>query len=163
MRINSKTRDIYTSCQEMRSSLKWKNCIVKRLQDNSGSTRRSRRLSRGFFWIKLSLDVKRFIQEYFECQKVKPLKVYCKPKLVPLASSRTLMLVTMDIAGSLPITKEGHKHILQFVTTLRSTSQFSPWKLKLQLKLLRSAWNIVLRSESPSQYSPIRVPILQVK
>ena len=43
-----------------------------------------------FFWINLSRDVKRFIRECFDCQKVKPPKVYCKPKLVPLAPSRTL-------------------------------------------------------------------------
>ena len=31
--------------------------------------------------------------------KSKPPKVYCKPKLVPLAPSRTLQLITMDMAG----------------------------------------------------------------
>ena len=62
-----------------------------------------------FFWINLSRDVKRFIRECFDFQKVKSPKVYCKPKLVPLAPSRTLQLVTMDMAGPLTITKEGHK------------------------------------------------------
>ena len=57
----------------------------------------------------MNRDVKKFIRESFDCQKVKPPKIYCKPKLVPLAPSRTLELVTMDMAGPLPITKEGHK------------------------------------------------------
>ena len=55
-----------------------------------------------FFWINLSHDVKRFIQESYDSQKVKPPKVYFKPKLVPLAPSRILQLVTMDMAGPMP-------------------------------------------------------------
>ena len=65
-----------------------------------------------FFWVNLSRDVKKFIRGCFDCQKVKPPKVYCKPKLVPLAPSRTLQLITMDMAGPLPLTKGGHKYIL---------------------------------------------------
>ena len=70
------------------------------------------KIKQRFFWINLSRDVKKFIRECYDCQKAKPPKVYCKPKLVPLAPSRTLQLVTMDMAGPLPTTKEGHKYIL---------------------------------------------------
>ena len=36
-----------------------------------------------FFWINLSQDVKKFVKECFDFQKVKPPKTYCKPKLMP--------------------------------------------------------------------------------
>ena len=50
-----------------------------------------------FFWIILSRHVKKFIRNSFDCRKVKLTKAYCKPKLMPLAPSKTLMLVTMDM------------------------------------------------------------------
>ena len=53
-----------------------------------------------FFWINLSRDVKKFIRECCDCQKVKPQKVYCKPKLVHLAPSMTLQLITFGIPES---------------------------------------------------------------
>ena len=57
-----------------------------------------------FFWTNLSTEVKKFVKEWFDCQKVKPPKTYCKPKLMPLGPTRTLMIVTMDMAGLLPET-----------------------------------------------------------
>ena len=57
------------------------------------------KIKQRFFWVNLSRDVKKLIRECYDCQKAKPPKVYCKPKLVPLAPSRTLQLVTMDMAG----------------------------------------------------------------
>ena len=77
-----------------------------------GTDKTIEKIKSRFFWINLSRDVKKFIQEGYDCQKVKPPKVYCKPKLMPLAPSRTLQLITMDMAGPLPLTKEGHKYIL---------------------------------------------------
>ena len=65
-----------------------------------------------FFWINLSRDVKKFVRECHGCQKVKPPKAYSKPKLMPLAPTRTLVLITMDMAGPLPTTKRGNKYIL---------------------------------------------------
>ena len=50
MRINSRTRHLGISCDETRSNWQWKSIIVKRLQDTSGLTRRSRRSSRGSSW-----------------------------------------------------------------------------------------------------------------
>ena len=104
MRINLKTRGTDTSCLGMKSNLQSRHYIVKRSLwiDKTIEKVRSR-----FFWINLSRNVKKFIRECFDCQKVKPPKVYCKPKLVPLAPARTLQLVTMDMAGPLPITKDG--------------------------------------------------------
>ena len=65
-----------------------------------------------FFWISLNKDVRKFVKECFSCQKVKPPKQYCKPKLMPLAPTRTLLLITMDMAGPLPETPRGNKYIL---------------------------------------------------
>ena len=60
----------------------------------------------------MNKDVKKFVKECFDCQKVKPPKRYCKPKLMPLGPTRTLMIVTMDMAGPLPETPRGNKYIL---------------------------------------------------
>ena len=65
-----------------------------------------------FFWTNLSKDVKKFVKECFECQKVKPPKTYCKPKLMPLGPTRTQMIVTMEMAGPIPEKPMGHKYIL---------------------------------------------------
>ena len=65
-----------------------------------------------FFWVNISRDVKKFIRECSECQKVKTPKAFCKPKLVPLAPSSTLQLVPMFMAGPLPQTKGSCKYIL---------------------------------------------------
>ena len=70
------------------------------------------RVKSRFFWINLSRDVKKFVGECHGCQKVKPPKAYSKPKLMPLAPTRTLVLITMDMAGPLPTTKRGNKYIL---------------------------------------------------
>ena len=91
-----------------------------------------------FFWINLSLDVKRFIRECFDCQKVKPPKVYCKPKLVPLAPSRTLQLVTMDMAGPLPTTREGQKHILVMCDHFTKHIKVFPMKTSSKARLTSS-------------------------
>ena len=88
-----------------------------------------------FFWINLSRDVKKFIRECFDCQKVKPPKVYCKPKLVPLAPSRTLQLVTMDMAGPLPITREGHKYILAICDHFTKHIKVFPMKTQTALEV----------------------------
>ena len=73
------------------------------------------RVKSRFFWINLSRDVKKFVRECHGCQKVKPPKAYSKPKLMPLAPTRTLVLITMDMAGPLPTTKRGNKYILFLV------------------------------------------------
>ena len=65
-----------------------------------------------FFWTNLSIDVKNFVKKCFECQKVKLLKTYCKPKLMPLETTITLMIITMDMGSPLPETPRGNKHIL---------------------------------------------------
>ena len=61
-----------------------------------GTDKTIERIKSRFFWINLSKDVKKFVKECFDCQKVKPPKTYCKPKLMPLGPTRTLMIVTMD-------------------------------------------------------------------
>ena len=65
-----------------------------------------------FFLTNLSRDVKKFVKECFDCQKVKPPKTYCKPNLMLLGSTRTLMIVTIEMSGPLPETPKGNKHIL---------------------------------------------------
>ena len=88
-----------------------------------------------FFWINPSRDVKRFIRECFDCQKVKLPKVYCKPKLVLLAPSRTLQLVTMEMAGPLPTTKEGHKYILAICYHFTKHIKVFPMKTQAALEV----------------------------
>ena len=88
-----------------------------------------------FFQINLSRDVKKFIRESFDCQKVKPLKGYCKPKLMHLAPSRNLMLVTMDIAGPLPLTKGGYKFILAICDHLTNHIKVFPMKTQTALEV----------------------------
>ena len=102
-----------------------------------------------FFRINLSRDVKRFIRECFDCQKVKPPKVYCKPKLMPLALSRTLMLVTIDMAGPLPTTKIGHKHILAICVHFTKHIKVFPMKTRTALEVAEKCLEYCLRSESP--------------
>ena len=72
--------------------------------DHLGIDKTLERVKSRFFWINLSRDVKKFVGECHGCQKVKPPKAYSKPKLMPLGPTRTLMIVTMDIAGPLPDT-----------------------------------------------------------
>ena len=77
-----------------------------------GADKTIEKIQSRFFWISLNKDVRKFVKECFSCQKVKPPKQYCKPKLMPLAPSRTLLLITMDMAGPLPETPRGNKYIL---------------------------------------------------
>ena len=77
-----------------------------------GTDKAIEKIKSRFFWINLSKDVKKIFNKCFDCQKVKPPKTYCKPKLMPLGPTRTLMIVTMDMAGPLPETPRGNKHIL---------------------------------------------------
>ena len=77
-----------------------------------GADKTIEKIQSRFFWISLNKDVRKFVKECFSCQKVKPPKQYCKPKLMPLAPSRTLLLITMDMAGPLPETPRENKYIL---------------------------------------------------
>ena len=102
------------------------------------------KIKQRFFWINLSRDVKKFIRECFDFQKVNPPKVYCKQKLVPLAPSRTLQLVNMDMAGPLPITKEGHKYILEICDHFTKNIKVFPMKTQTASygKVLRLLSNV---------------------
>ena len=95
---------------EVELTIKELNC--KETAGQLGIDKTIEKIKSRFFCKNLSRDVKRFIRECFDCQKVKPPKKYCKPKLGPLAPSRTLQLITMYMAGPLPTTKEGHKYTL---------------------------------------------------
>ena len=77
-----------------------------------GTDKTIEKIKSRFFWTNLSRDVKKFVKECFDCQKVKPPKTYCKPKLMPWGPTRTFMIVTMDMAWPLPETPRGNKHIL---------------------------------------------------
>ena len=52
----------------------------KETAGNLGTDKTIEKIKSKFFWINLNRDVRKFIQECFDCQKVKPSKVYCKPK-----------------------------------------------------------------------------------
>ena len=76
-----------------------------------GTDKTIEKIKSRFFWTNLSKDVKKFVKECFDCQKVKTPKTYCKPKLMPLIPTRTLMIVTIDMTGPLPETPRDNKHI----------------------------------------------------
>ena len=71
-------------------------------------------------------------------------KVYCKPKLVPLAPSRTLQLVTMDMAGPLPITKEGHRYILVMCDHFTKHIKVFPMKTQTALEVAEKCMDYCL-------------------
>ena len=98
---NKRNRYVILS-NEVKSTIKELHC--KETAVHLGTDKTIEKMKSRFFWVNLSRDVKKFIRECYDCQKVKPPKAYCKPKLVPLAPSRTLQLVTMDMAGPLPLT-----------------------------------------------------------
>ena len=52
---------------------------------------------------------------------------------MPLATSRTLMLVTMDMAGPLPLTKGGYRFILAICD--HSTNHVKVFPMKMQTAL----------------------------
>ena len=70
------------------------------------------KLKERFFWPELTKDVKTYIKECYHCQSVKAPKSYPVPPLIPITPSGTWQLVTMDIAGPLPETKDKNKYIL---------------------------------------------------
>ena len=76
-----------------------------------GTDKTIEKIKSRFFWINLNRDVKKFVK-CFDWQKVKTPKTECKPKLMSLGQTRTLMIVTMDMAGRLPKTPRGNEHIL---------------------------------------------------
>ena len=102
-------RDIDMSCQRM-NNRQCKNYVVKRQQDIWVPTRRSKKIKSRFSRTNSSRDVK-FVKR-FDCRKVKTPKTDCKPKLMLLGPTRTLMIVTVDMAGPLPETPRGYEHIL---------------------------------------------------
>ena len=65
--------------------LKIKELHCKETAGHLGTDKTIKKIKSRFFWFNLSKDVKNFIREFYDCQKVKPPKAYCKPKLVPLA------------------------------------------------------------------------------
>ena len=131
MRINSRTRDTDICCQ--RTSTILLHC--KETAGHLGTDKTIEKIKSRFFWVNLSRDVKKFICECFDCQRVKPPKVYCKQNLVPLAPSRTLQLVTMDMAGPLPTTKDGHKHILAICDHITKHIKVFPMKTQTALEV----------------------------
>ena len=106
--------------------LTMKELRCKETAKHLGTDKTIEKIKSRFFWINLSRDVKKFVRECYDCQKVKPPKTYCKPKLMPLAPTRTLMLITMDMTGPLPLTKEVSNIHLQFATILQNISKCSP-------------------------------------
>ena len=77
-----------------------------------GTDKTIEKIESRFFWISLNRDVRKFIKECHSCQKVKPPKNYCKPKLMPLAPTMTLIVITLDMAGPLPETPRGNRFML---------------------------------------------------
>ena len=77
-----------------------------------GSEKTLERIKERFFWVNLARDVKTYVKNCQKCQEVKAPKVNSKPQLIPLTPTRTLTLLTMDIAGPLPETDENYKFIL---------------------------------------------------
>ena len=55
-----------------------------------GTNKTIEKIKSRFFWINLNQDVKKFVKECFDCQKVKTAKMYFKPKLMPLNQSGSL-------------------------------------------------------------------------
>ena len=100
-----------------------------------GTDKTTEKIKSRFFWVNLSRDVKRFIRECFDCQKVKPPKVFFKPKL--MASSRTLMLVTMDMAGTLPLTKRRYKYIFTICDHFTKHIKVFPMKTQTALEVAK--------------------------
>ena len=76
-----------------------------------GTDKTIEKIKSRFFRTNSSRDVKKFVK-CFDCRKVKTPKTDCKPKLMPLGPTRTLMIVTMDMAGPLPETPRDYEHIL---------------------------------------------------
>ena len=95
-----------------------------------GTDKTIEKIKSRLFWTNLSRDVKKFVKECIDCQKFKPPKTYCKPKLMPLGPTRTLMIVTMDMAGTLPETPRGDKHILAMCDHLTKHVKIFPMKGK---------------------------------
>ncbi|CAF0929655.1 unnamed protein product [Brachionus calyciflorus] len=54
----------------------------------------------------------KFIKECLVCQKIKQPQQFQKAKLQPLITNKPLQLITIDIAGPLPVSKEGNVYIL---------------------------------------------------
>ena len=100
--INSKS-EIKLTIEEMH---------CKETAGHLGTDKTIEKIKSRFFWISLNRDVRKFVKECHSCQKVKPPKSYCKPKLMPLAPNRTLMVITMDMAGPLPETPRGNRFML---------------------------------------------------
>ena len=54
---------------------------------------------------------------------------------MPLAPTRTIILVTMDIAGPLPLTKGGYKYILAICDHFTKHIKVFPMKTQIVLKV----------------------------
>ena len=76
-----------------------------------GTDKTIEKIKSRFFWTNSSRDVKKFVK-CFDWQKVKTPKTECKPKLMPLGPTRTLRMVTTDMAESLPEAPRGNEQIL---------------------------------------------------
>ena len=75
-----------------------------------GTDKTIEKIKSRFFRTNSSRDVKKFVK-CFDCRKLKTPKTYCKPKLMPLGPTITLMIVIMDMTGPSTETQRGYEHI----------------------------------------------------
>ena len=110
IRLETNREDMSFQKNEIKLTIQEMHC--EETAGHLGTDKTIEKIKSRFFWISLNRDVRKFIKECKSCQNVKPAKSYCKPKLMPLAPTRTLMVITMDTAGRLPETPRGNRLML---------------------------------------------------
>jgi hypothetical protein len=79
------------------------------------------RIKERFYWPNYEKDVEKYVRECTVCARIKAPPSYNQEELVPLRAFRPFQLVTMDILGPLPATKNGAKYLFVMV------DHFSKW------------------------------------
>lgn len=84
------------------------------------------RIINKFYWYKQADDIKKYVNECVECQKLKTLNKKYKAEMQPIFATRPNQIVTTDLMGPLPLSYGKFKHILVIVDHFTKYVEFLP-------------------------------------
>ena len=107
------------------------------------------KLNKRFYWYKCNEELKRYIEECVECQINKPPNRYNHAEMMPLRPTKPFELITTDILGPLPITKNNNKYVLVVVDHFTKWLEVFPMNNQTALTVANNLITVFCRHGMP--------------